>query len=164
MRFDERGLIQPAQGIQMTQGQFRKTFVDDITSDIRSEIYAQYERYTADFIRLVSGSFAQWIGGSFTTAKANPRDSDLLTIVKTSEYERHRGLIEQEFRKRSITYPLIDAYFLPYPTTDEEKKSLFRGDLLYWVHQFGSTRRNRRGQRNLRGYIEIIHKGFSYER
>jgi hypothetical protein len=126
MRFDERGLIQPAKGIQMTQDQFRQAFVDDLPSEIRSQIYAQYERYTINFTRLVSGSFAQWIGGSFTTAKANPRDLDLLTILKKSEYDRHQELIEQEFRRRSITYPLVDAYFLPYPATDEEKKSFFK--------------------------------------
>ncbi len=147
----------------MSREQFRSTFVDSLSSLTRTSLYQQLSDYTAAFSAEVVSDFAQWIGGSFTTAKRHPRDIDLLTILWRSDFEAHHRLIEREFTRNSALYAGVDAYFLPVPATGRDAAPLYRLDRLYWEHQFGYTRRDRRGRRHPRGYIEFIHNDFRYD-
>ncbi len=49
MDFDERGLITPAYRVRMSHEDFRKAFVETITSHSRSDLYRQFTGYTESF-------------------------------------------------------------------------------------------------------------------
>ncbi len=100
----------------------------------------------------------QWIGGSFTTNKLNPRDIDLLTIVNHETFAEKHDLIEKEFRKKAKLLYGVDAYVIASYPEEHEKFPLFQGNLIYWDNQFSKTRKNRAGKRFKRGYIQITHK------
>ena len=123
----------------MTQEEFRAAFVEAFSSNSRIDLYQQFVGYAEAFSVEVVPEFTQWIGGSFTTTKRHPQDIDVLTILRRSDYEAHRKLIEHRFERQSALYPLIDAYLIPVSATSSSPNPLFRSDLLYWVHQFGKT-------------------------
>ena len=163
MKFTHRGLLTPPALIPTTPDKFRRVFVDDQLTPTRQAIYLDYQQYVQAFTEQVTASFVQWIGGSFTTDKAHPRDIDVLTILDRQVYQDHLPLIEETFTKRSMAYPLVDAYFLPWVGTNHAKRSLYEADRAYWKHHFGATRRSRKGVRHLRGYIELSFNNFTYE-
>lgn len=164
MEFDQYGLIQPDRRHKISSEKFKEAFVDSFSnSETRSQIYSNYLNFTDSFSKEVTSSFAQWIGGSFTTQKENPNDIDVLTILSKSDYERNKILMESKFNKRAKLFPFVDSYFLQAPATLDSNDPLFKSDLVYWVHQFSYTRKNRKGRRQSRGYIEIIFNSFSYE-
>lgn len=164
MNFDKYGLIHPAERHQLSSAEFKDEFVDKYpNSTTRSKIYSDYNEFTSAFAEDVTASFAQWIGGSVTTKKENPNDIDILTITSKLDDESNRKLIESKFRKTIGDFPLVDSYFLQAPATKTEKAPLFKSDLIYWVHQFSYTRKDSRGRRQTRGFVELIFNHFSYE-
>lgn len=164
MNFDRYGLIKPDKKHQLSRAEFKETFVDAFpSSSTRNGIYLDYDKFTSAFAADVTESFTQWIGGSFTTEKEDPNDIDILTILSGSDYKLNQKIIESKFRKIVGDFPLVDSYFLQAPATKTEKAPLFKSDLIYWVHQFSYTRKNRKGKRQTRGYIEIVFNHFSYE-
>ena len=147
----------------MSAATFRSAFVDAFASESRAALFNMYEAYTAEFALEITSTFAQLIGGSFTTLKLHPRDIDMVVVLPEDDYQRNEPVIETKFRRKSSVFPHIDAYFVQVAATSSSTNPLYKLDLLYWVHQFGHTRTNRRGKRFARGYVEINSNDFRYE-
>ena len=109
MEFDKYGLIQPDTKHELSSAEFKETFVNSFpNSRTRSDIFSAYIAFTEAFSKEVTNSFTQWIGGSFTTQKENPNDIDILTILRKSDYEKNKEMMESRFRKfhtRSVCRP-----------------------------------------------------------
>ena len=147
----------------MSAATFKSTFVDAIAGESRKALFDMYEAYTTEFALEITSTFAQLIGGSFTTLKLHPKDIDMVVVLPKDDYQRNEPVIEAKFRRKSSAFPHIDAYFVPVAATSSSIHPFHQSDLLYWIHQFGHTRTNRRGKRFARGYVEINPNDFRYE-
>lgn len=75
--FNEKGHLPPGLH-QATLDEFETRFVTGQPSETRSNIFGGYLNYRAELIEL-RVAIKQWVDGSFTTAKQNPSDIDLVT-------------------------------------------------------------------------------------
>ncbi|MEM8524464.1 MAG: hypothetical protein AAGG68_07460 [Bacteroidota bacterium] len=132
-------------------------------SSSRQELYEAFADYTDRFIDQITDTFAQWIGGSFTTKKLNPNDIDLLTILPKKVFEENERLLQEEFKSKFSDNRLIDSYFLPVRETNDPKFALYKSDYVYWLFQFSTSRKDRFGKTHPRGFVEIVYNDFKYE-
>ncbi|MEN0050059.1 MAG: hypothetical protein AAF806_23550 [Bacteroidota bacterium] len=160
MDFDRRGFIQPPQRHIFDLNELESEFVTAFpNSNTRAILFGGYKEYTEDFKTKIAEEFIQWIGGSFTTKKENPRDIDLVTLVDFEVYEAKKELIDKEFRfKTALERYGVDGYAVPIYPEDHSKYILTKGPLIYWDQQFSKSRPNRAKKTFKRGYVEIIFK------
>ena len=97
----------------------------------------------------------QWIDGSFVTKKQEPGDIDLVTFIDFSVAEK-LGDDLKDFK-----YPLseivfgVDAYLVKIYPPGHQLHQLYVSDSAYWLHHFTQTRRNRIGNKQHKGFLEI---------
>ncbi|HRD79427.1 MAG TPA: hypothetical protein PLL53_01610 [Saprospiraceae bacterium] len=158
-KFGLRGYIEPPQRHELSLEEFRRIFVLDFPeSATRSDLFQKFMQYTDRFRSEITKDFIQWVGGSFTTRKLNPKDIDMVTFISPETFERKSELIDEEFRKDCNLKYGIDAYFVVVYHEGHEKHSLYQGNIIYWDHQFSKTKKNRVGNRFSRGYVQITHQ------
>ena len=163
MNFSHRGLIVPPKKVRISQSDFYDTFIGSFpSSTTREALYKSYEKYTSSFAKQVTGNFCQWIGGSFTTMKTNPRDVDIVTLLRNDVLINQYDKIKQMFRL-SWKAEGLDVYFLGVREPEAPDYAIYRSDFAYWTHQFSTSRQDRMGKRYARGYAEIQFNSFSYE-
>ncbi|NJB84306.1 hypothetical protein GGR26_000051 [Lewinella marina] len=164
MNFDQRGLLIPPEKISFEQSQFAQIFVRDFPeSSTRGSLFQAYQDYSGWFTQKITGSFVQWIGGSFTTAKRSPQDIDLVTLCAQEDLIKHDEILASETEKGNWKSRGVDAYVVGVRAYDAPDYPLYRSDFVYWIHQFSTTRRDRRGRKHARGFVEITFNGYSYE-
>lgn len=162
LEFDIRGNLKPYELIPFSLADFEENFVSifDKTSS-RHAIFTTYCQYTEDLRSTIKVPFFQWINGSFTTKKFNPKDLDVLTFIDFEVYKEKEKLIDERFSKWSVGkfYPKIDGYTVwSYP--EGHKNFLtFHADQLYWQGWFGNTAFNRAKKRFRKGFIQINFEG-----
>lgn len=164
MNFDQKGLLKPPEKLTIDRDQLLEVFVKAFGEDsTRLGIYENYLEYTTLFSQTITEAFAQWIGGSFTTEKQNPRDLDLVTLCSQEDLLNHQDLLTAKFGNNTWKARGVDAYLLGVRTRDAPDYPLYRSDYVYWIHQFSTTRKDRRGRKHSRGFIELIFNDYSYE-
>ena len=162
INYTDRGYLYPPDRQNLSIDDLQKHFVDDFPdSTTRKDLFEGYIKYNQAFRKEVTPEMTQWIGGSFTTKKRNPKDIDVVTIIPYEVFEEKKALIEDKFRKISKQKYGVDAYIVSAYPEDHEKHGLTQGILVYWDNQFSKTRKNRAGKRFKRGYIQIIHHKFA---
>ncbi|WP_116109415.1 DUF6932 family protein [Lewinella sp. IMCC34191] len=164
MNFDQKGLLRPPEKLTIDRDQLLEVFVKAFGEDsTRLGIYENYLEYTTLFSQTITEAFAQWIGGSFTTEKQNPRDLDLVTLCSQQDLLNHQDLLTAKFDHNNWKAKGVDAYLVGVRTRDAPDYPLYRSDCVYWIHQFSTTRKDRRGRKHSRGFIELIFNDYSYE-
>ena len=159
IKFGGRGYIEPPERVELSIDEFKKYFVDNFPkSQTREKLFQGYKKYTQAFRTEITKDIIQWVGGSFTTTKLNPRDIDVVTIIAHETFDEKHELIEKRFRKTAKSKYGVDAYIVASYPEDHEKSLLFQGNLVYWDNQFSKTRKNRAGKRFKRGYVQVIHQ------
>ncbi|WP_367390841.1 hypothetical protein [Lewinella sp. LCG006] len=159
IKYTDRGYIDPPERQELSLEEFREHFVEAFPkSETREKLYNGYLRYTKDFREEITTAIIQWIGGSFSSNKLNPRDIDVVTIIPSETFEEKSELIERKFRKSAKSVYGVDAYIVSSYPEEHEKYPLYHGNLVYWDNQFTQTRKNRAGKRFRRGYVQIIHQ------
>lgn len=140
--FNEKGNL-PAGLHKATLDEFETRFVKEQTSSTREYIFRGYLEYRAELEPLCV-AIKQWIDGSFTTAKQNPSDIDLVTQWDGTKVDKDpqiqtklRPLLDQRNMKAKYK---CDVYGFPkYPEDDP----LYQQTLnwrSYWLGLFGFTR------------------------
>lgn len=140
--FNEKGYL-PAGLHQATLDEFKNRFVTEPTSETRANIFRGYLNYLSE-LEPLRVTIKQWVDGSFTTAKQNPSDIDLVTQWDGAKVDHDpqiqiklNSLLNQHDIK--IKYN-CDVYGFPkYPEGDP----LFQETLkwrCYWLGLFGFTR------------------------
>ncbi|MEL7119728.1 MAG: hypothetical protein AAFO07_09815 [Bacteroidota bacterium] len=159
IKYTPRGYLDPPNRQDLSIVEFEQYFVESFPkSQTRKELFEGFIRYNNAFQQEVTNEMIQWIGGSFTTKKLNPRDIDLVTIMPYSIFEEKSELIEKRFRRSAKNEYGIDAYIVSAYPEEHDKHGLYRGIMVYWNNQFSKTRKNRAGKRFKRGYVQIIHQ------
>ncbi|NBB19018.1 hypothetical protein GVN20_06585 [Runella sp. CRIBMP] len=82
MKFDEYGYLIPYEVISAELVTFKQVFVNGFPNSVsRTSIFDEYEQYILRIQQIINGPFYQWVDGSFTSKKLNPRDIDVVTFV-----------------------------------------------------------------------------------
>ena len=164
MNFDPKGLLEPPEKIRIAPDQFARVFVEDFgKSTTRESLYQSYLEYTHQFSQEITDSFAQWIGGSFTTGKRDPQDIDVVTLCSQEVLIKKQEVLASEFSQTTWKAKGLDAYLLGVRSQAAPDFPLYRSDYVYWIHQFSTTRKDRRGRKHSSGYVELIFNDFNYE-
>lgn len=159
IKYTDRGYLDPPERQELSLKEFKYHFVDAFPdSSTRKKLYEGYLRYTKDFRKEIASEVVQWIGGSFSSKKLNPRDIDMVTIMDYETFEEKYELIEKKFRKSAKSDYGVDAYIVSSYPEEHKKYPIYQGNLVYWDNQFTKTRKNRAGKRFKRGYVQIIHQ------
>ena len=159
MEFDLRGYLQPPKELLLDIDTFKQEFVDNFPdSETRSVIFEQFEGFNSQFQEEVTDVYLQWVGGSFTTKKLNPRDIDVVMFIEHSIFEEKENLIRSKYGKNAVFFEQIDSYVMSEYEEDHPKFALYRGNYLYWYDFLTKTKKNRRGRHYPRGIVSIISK------
>lgn len=136
MTFDQNGHLFPYEVIETTLETFEDVFVKSFpTSSTRSVIFTEYLTYLNRLQKITGNEFYQWIDGSFTTQKLNPRDIDVVTFIEASLFDANEPLL-RDWNKQS----LIDAYFVRVFPKEHKQRIFYESDYLRWLHLFGRSR------------------------
>ena len=158
LTFNPKGLLIPDTNIVSSVAGLKKHFVQNIPTATRQENFEKYIKYSDELKYLLSGmALRQWINGSFVTQIQNPKDIDIVTFIDHN--------IVVEFREQLDTFGVkgawktygVDAYIVEILPQDHPKYFFYKSDITYWMAKFGKTRRGLDGQRNRKGFLEIIY-------
>jgi hypothetical protein len=158
LKFNKLGYLEPYNLIPSDIKELEKTFVVEYSSVERSSLFNQYIRYSEDLKQLCGNlDLVQWINGSFISInKPRPSDIDMVTFVDTKTFRKLGDELRPfAYPKSKENYPGVDAYIVECFTDDDNV--LYNSDKAYWYHQFNSSRRNRRGKKLPKGFLEIIY-------
>lgn len=98
----------------------------------------------------------QWINGSFISHKKEPKDIDFVTFLD------YRIINHLSNKLDSFNYPQsekthnVDAYIIIVYPEDHPNRFYTTSDQAYWTNQFTKTKRNNRGNKLSKGFLEII--------
>lgn len=117
---DALGNPQPPDLRPMSLADFEAAYVWGMADlAIRQSLYEDYQRYLADFRQALGTGYQQWVNGSFTTAKPNPNDVDVVNFVPYSPQFDVRNLNPFCRHSGSIpTYRVDGRVILIYPPED----------------------------------------------
>ncbi|WP_256011161.1 DUF6932 family protein [Desertivirga xinjiangensis] len=156
--FNQAGLLVPDAKIESNLEELQSEFVINIPSDKRSTLFKKLMEYNSELkLECDLKGFTQWIDGSFVTRTQDPGDIDLVTFLEHNELARVGDKINKFKYPNSERNYLLDAYIIEvYP---EEHKERFKtvSDISYWLDRFTKTRRNRKGNKLSKGFLEIHH-------
>ncbi|CAG5081304.1 DUF6932 family protein [Parvicella tangerina] len=160
LTINEAGYLEPNTAIPSDLTEMEKTFVIEYSSVERSALFEMYQQYIEDLKQLCGDTpLRQWINGSFITKrKPRPSDIDMVTFIDSHTVQKlGEKLRPFVYPQSKSNYPGIDAYIVEVYPEDSNKFMLFKSDTAYWHNQFDTTRRNRQGQKEPKGFLEIIH-------
>ena len=164
MYFDQFGNLTPYERIDLTLQQAENEFVTSFApqNDVRKRLWLNLAVYNSRLRILFNVGWAQWIGGSFVTAKPAPGDLDLVNLIEYSDLLNERlseNFSEGEFlfcmnagQKSGSWHELkIDGYLIPvYPETHPSHKR-YQKELAYWTKVFGQEENSDR----TKGFISL---------
>ncbi len=157
LEFNSKGLLVPNIKIQSSVDELKDCFVDNITSKTRLEIFNKYIEYSNSLkVLLGVSNMKQWINGSFVTKITNPRDIDLVTFVD-HQIVKKLGKKLIIFNKEAIEDEMLDTYFVEVYPKGHSKEAFYSSDMAYWIDRFDTTRRDKKGIKNNKGFLEIIY-------
>jgi len=158
--FDIRGNLKPYERIKLDVQDFKSTFLDSFDEDsTRHDLYDRHLDYIENFRDKVTGNFTQWINGSFVTNKKNPNDIDFVSLVDFSVAIEREDIIRREFiRNDALKRYGLDAYLLIVYPEDHKLRNHTKLDILYWNDWFTKSRKDKRGKRYPKGYVELEFK------
>lgn len=146
MTFDEYGYLTPYEVIETDIETFEEVFVKRFpSSSTRSAIFGEYLTYLGQLRQIIGGEFYQWIDGSFTTQKLNPRDIDVVTFINASFFDAN----ERELRDWD-RQSYVDAYFVRVFPKEHRQRIFYESDYLRWLHLFGRSR-----EKKSKGIIQL---------
>ena len=157
LEFDLRGNLKPYEVFEITIEEFKKNFVNRFkNSDTRKQLYVNYLKYINNLKSIINDKFYQYIDGSFITRKINPQDIDIVTFINESTFKQKGEELTNFVTYQAKIVCNMDAYMvIEYPK--KSKNYIFtKSNTLYWLNQFGRTRKNRTGRRHKKGIIKIV--------
>lgn len=156
LNFDSKGNLVPNTNIKCSLQLFYETFVTDISSVKRHQLFKNFELYINE-LKEITGNvmLTIWIDGSFATKKSEPGDLDLIIFL---DYELVKKIEHQltDFKyPNSLSKFELDAYIVLVYPREHRNYPLYIGDRMYWMDLFDKHKRNRRGTKVPKGFVEI---------
>jgi len=154
--FDKQGLLVPDAPIKSTLAEFVTKFVTETASEKRQMLFGKYVEYSNQLKSLTGLPYLeQWINGSYVTGEMNPHDMDLVTFLDHQVVQTHYEELQKFIYPFSEEIFNVDAYIVEWHPEESSKYPSFQSDRLYWLHKFTKTRRNRKGVKFPKGFIEL---------
>lgn len=136
MIFDRYGHLTPYDVIKTDFVTLEEVFVKGFSnSSTRARIFGEYLIYLNQLKQIINGEFYQWIDGSFTTQKLNPRDIDIVTFLDATLFDAKESLL-----KDCKINDYVDGYFIRTFPEDHQKRFFYESDYLRWLHLFSRNR------------------------
>lgn len=154
--FNDKGFLMPSDNIVASVAELKQYFVDAIPSDTRFANFEKYIRYSTELKNAVKvNSLQQWINGSFVSNIKNPKDIDLVTFIDFDLRTKYKNELQNfEARNANAVYG-VDAYLLTVFPKGHKYYFLFESDRMYWLNQFSRSRRDTKGKKHNKGFLEI---------
>lgn len=143
IKFNEFGLLTPAEKNQSDPTEFEHEFVKNIYNDRRAYLYTCYLNYSSA-LKTVCGDIElhQWINGSFVTKRKMPGDIDLVTFIDTRIIAaRSTQLADFKF-SASLSRFNVDAYIIEVFSAGHVNAFFTESDKTYWYDLFTKTKRD----------------------
>lgn len=152
-KFDKNGYLPP--GIhESILDEFKIRFVEDMGKSLtRGDIFDGYMNYCRELSSL-DVAIKQWVDGSFTTAKVNPNDIDMvshidaLKICSRQHYDQVSRLLKNRDRLKS-KYKCDPYMIFIYPPGHDLHDETIKWTK-YWKNCFGRDR-----EKKPKGMIEF---------
>ncbi len=161
IQFDIRGNVAGQDIIKLRYDEFKDHFVFAFERNSKRHLLLErYENYMEDLGKLLRHGYFQWIDGSFISKKPDPRDMDLVTFIDARNFDRNERIFANDYMtNRARRRYQLDAYVnVDYPPL--HRKSVYtRSDLLYWQHQFETTKENRAQKKFQKSFVQLNFKG-----
>lgn len=159
IQFDDKGFLFPSRNITCTVDELKQYFVDAIPSETRLPNFEKYIHYSNELKKVLKvGNLQQWINGSFVTLNtANPKDIDLVSFIDYKLAVKFEKELEHFVARGANQVFGVDAYILVSYPEGHPNFFKFSSSKAYWAHHFSTTRRDRFGKKNPKGYLEIIY-------
>lgn len=152
--FDDAGNL-PEGPHDATPDEIREHFVDAVAGSLtRRMIFEWWSHHRAALLEIVQVG-EQWLGGSFVSAKPDPNDIDLVTVVDGPAYDelpRHRQLLIRPLIAGNYTEQIwrCDAYpVFSYPD-GHPGRDAYKVAFDFWQEHFGHDREGRS-----RGFVRV---------
>jgi len=123
--------------------EYKHRFVTEFPeSDTRDIIYSDFMGY-AGFLYSYKIIIEKWMGGSFTSAKLNPKDIDMVVLYDGLKYDGHPE--QNDFDELFLKYDRYQVLFhhtiyIPvYPETDE-RYNLTSAEMHAWKDFFSTDK------------------------
>lgn len=156
LKFDSAGNLIPNSNIRCSLQLFYEIFVESIPSPVREELFNNFQKYLDTLKKLLdSDSLTIWIDGSYTTKKIVPNDMDLVVFINHTLVENFEQDLEDFKFPNSLSKFGLDAYIVKVYPRDHKNYHFYISDEMYWRDLFDKNRRNRRGIKIPKGFIEI---------
>jgi hypothetical protein len=148
LHFNDIGYLFPSQVLEVDLEFFEEIFVRRIErSETRKSLFDAYLHYTYRFQDEVFPQFEQWIDGSFTTLKDNPKDLDVVTFLDYRVFDFRQERTLDKYLSFSLEKEGIDAYLVKEYPVGHKNYPLFLSEQRLWYNRFSSDNRG-------------VHKGF----
>jgi len=158
LQFNSSGLLVPNTNIPSTLQELNAEFVVKIPSPQRLSLNGQYLNYSTQLKSLCGGiDFVQWIDGSFVTKTPDPSDMDIVTFLDFNLVAKLGVALKPFIYPQSESTFHMDAYIVTIYPEKNPKSFYYASDSAYWMGKFDKTRRNRRGNRYAKGFLQIIY-------
>lgn len=109
LALDSNGNLKPYQAIESTLEEIEELFVNNFpASNTRKKLFDTYKMYTEALKEELNVGFFQFLNGSFTSKKLNPKDIDLVTFID-AEIVKSKEQVLKKFKDRN-QFVGIDGY------------------------------------------------------
>jgi len=156
LQFNHKGFLTPNGIITSDLFELKSNFVDGILSETRKELFEQYLFYSESLKHGCGYSYLQWINGSYCTRKKEPADIDLVSFIPYTLIDANEKLFKQFSHPNSEIEYGVDAYIVRVYPENSRLYPQYISDRLYWLAKFSRTKLNRAGNRDSKGFLEII--------
>lgn len=157
LHLNSSGFLSPNTLIKSSLDELKYYFVDLIQSETRTINYEKYVDYATELKQTIKiDSLTQWIDGSFVTKTKNPKDIDLVTFIDFETRRKYeKEIIKFEAKGANELYG-VDAYIVTVFPEGHKNHFYFLSDKAYWIQRFSTSRRDRNGVKQPKGFLEII--------
>ncbi len=145
LHFDNHGFLKPYQPISVDLETLEYYFCDQFPqSETRKNLFIKYLRYLERFKSRVSRNFTQWIDGSFTSLKQNPKDIDFVVFLDYEIYEREEQFLDQYwgFGLEDKGIKGLDAFLEKYYPPEHPSHAVYLSARQYWQEVFSDKIQN----------------------
>lgn len=95
LNFNTQGLLVPDNNIEGDIIELETVFVDGIGTAKRKELFDKYLSYSKSLKKICGeNDLLQWINGSFTTKKPEPKDIEIVTFIDHLLVEKLNGNLD----------------------------------------------------------------------
>lgn len=157
--FDEDGFLPPGRHFA-TVADVRTALVDGFPSSTRrGRLFASWLAHCEALEYLITLT-SHWLGGSFTTSKAEPGDIDAVAFIDGPEFDSrptpHRRLVKYMCSGHSAKpFWSCDVFSISVYPPDHPEHDRMKAAMAYWEDWWGHTREDAAGHRRPRGYLEV---------